>query len=111
MSYIWNLKLRYVIFRQPLNTWGRLYLTIVPGSLFDLRHSRGSLLERGDLGPVYTIPFSFHIGLVSYRIGLLFTRYRFHSMSDWPPVYMRTHQSDMLHAVFAFSNQNFLKVS
>ena len=37
-------------------------------------------------GSVYTIPFSFHIGLVSYRIGPLFTRYRFHSISDWPPV-------------------------
>ena len=43
-------------------------------------------------GPVYTIPFSFHIGLVSYRIGLLFTRYGFHSISDWPPAYTRTHQ-------------------
>ena len=62
-------------------------------------------------GPVYTIPFSFHIGLVSYRIGLLFTRYRFHSISDWPPVYTRTHQSDMLHTVFAFSNENALKVA
>ena len=48
-------------------------------------------------GPVYTIPISFHIGLVSYRIRLLFTRYRFHSISDWPPFYTRTHQSDMLH--------------
>ena len=28
----------------------------------------------GNLGPVYTMPFSFHIGLVSYRIGLLFAR-------------------------------------
>ena len=28
-------------------------------------------------GPVYTIPFSFHIGLVSYWIGPLFTRDRF----------------------------------
>ena len=64
-----------------------------------------------DVGPVYTIPFSFHIGLVSYRIGVLFTRYRFHSMSDWPPVYTRTHQSDMLHTVFAFSNENALKVA
>ena len=63
------------------------------------------------LGPVYTIPFSFHIGLVSYRFGLLFTRYRFHSISDWPPVYTRTHQSDMLHTVFAFSNENALKVA
>ena len=62
-------------------------------------------------GPVYTIPFSFHIALVSYRIGLLFTRYRFHSISDWPPVYPRTHQSDMLHTVFAFSNENALKVA
>ena len=64
-----------------------------------------------NLGPVYTIPFSFHIGLVSYRIRLLFTRYRFHSISDWPPVYTRTHQSDMLHTVFAFSNENALKVA
>ena len=64
-----------------------------------------------DFGPVYTIPFSFHIGLVSYWIGLLFTRYRFHSISDWPPVYTRTHQSDMLHTVFAFSNENALKVA
>ena len=62
-------------------------------------------------GPVYTIPFSFHTGLVSYRIGLLFTRYRFDSISDWPPVYMRTHQSDMLHTVFAFSNESALKVA
>ena len=64
-------------------------------------------MECPPLGPVYTIPFSFHIGLVSYRIGLLFTRYRFHSISDWPPVYTGTHQSDMLHTVFAFSNENF----
>ena len=64
-----------------------------------------------NLGPVYTIPFPFHIGLVSYRIGLLFTRYRFHFISDWPPVYTRTHQSDMLHTVFAFSNENALKVA
>ena len=64
-----------------------------------------------DIGPVYTIPFSFHIGLVSYRIGLLFTRYRFHSISDWPPVYTKTNQSDMPHTVFAFSNENALKVA
>ena len=64
-----------------------------------------------DWPSVYTIPFSFHIGLVSYRIGLLFTRYRFHSISDGPPVYTRTHQSDMLHTIFAFSNENALKVA
>ena len=40
-----------------------------------------------------------------------FTRYRFHSISDWPPVYTRTHQSDMLHTVFAFSNENALEVA
>ena len=40
-----------------------------------------------------------------------FTRYRFHSISDWPPVYTRTHQSDALHTVFAFSNENALRVA
>ena len=34
-----------------------------------------------------------------------FIRYRFHFISDSPLVYMRTHQSDMLHTVFAFSNE------
>ena len=57
------------------------------------------------------IPDWFHTGLVSYRIGLLFTRYRFHSTSVWPPVYTRSHQFDMLHTVFAFSNENALKVA
>ena len=40
-----------------------------------------------------------------------FTRYRFHFISDWFPIYTRTHQSDMLHTVFAFSNENALKVA
>ena len=48
-----------------------------------------------------TIAFSFHIGLVSYWIGLACTRHHFHFILEWPPVYMRMHQSNALHAVFA----------
>ena len=41
---------------------------------------------------VYTIPFLFHIGLVSYRIALclhdtIFISYRIGFISDWPSVY------------------------
>ena len=32
------------------------------------------LEEVNSLAPVYTIPFLFHVGLVSYRVGLLCTR-------------------------------------
>ena len=41
----------------------------------------------------YQFHFSFHIGLVSNRIGLLFTRALFHFISDWPPVALGTRLS------------------
>ncbi len=54
-------------------------------------------------------PLSFHIRLVSYRIGHLFTWQRFHFIADWRCIYMKTHESDILHTVFLFSNENTLK--
>ena len=90
---------------------GRNESTVVKARLDDTVFISYRIGFISDRPSVYTIPLSFHIGLVSYRIGLLFTRYRCHFISDWPPVYARTHQSDMLHTVFAFSNENALKVA
>ena len=80
-----------------------------------------------DQGPVYTLSFLFHNGLVSYQIGRVFTGDRFHFMSDWPcvytrpfsyhiglassRVYTRMYHSNTLHTVFAYSNENALKVA
>ena len=63
------------------------------------------------LGPVYRILFSIHIGLASCLHDAVFISYRIGFISDWPSVYKRTHQSDMLPTVFAFSNESVLKVA
>ena len=65
------------------------------------------------LGFFHMIPIStsFHIKLVSYRTDLLFTRDRFHFLTELPPVNTRTHHSDRLLTVFAFSNKKPLQVA
>ena len=37
------------------------------------------------------------------RLSSVYTK-PFHFISNWPPVYTRTQQSDMLYTIFAFSN-------
>ena len=49
---------------------------------------------------------------ISYqKVGFISNWPSVYATLDWPPVYMRTHQSSMFHTVIAFSNENALKVA